>query len=271
MARSPGAAPPRRARPRDVPVVLGDVTDDGALEAARAHRADGRLALTGSDTTDLEATLAARSPKATDVVTIGVGGNSLPFGDVLTRCLALGTAGKSCEEHYTDPPEGEESIQEKLDRVQDEYVEMPAAVHNAAPNAKVITVGYPAVLPEEGSACDRGALTELGTVGQADVDWLRDGVLRQLNATIQRVTQFFGDRYVDVYSSSVGHDACRPAEEKWVEGICGDAGDYWPARVGALDCAVVGKRATLLHPNAAGHDNTAAHVERAIRIALLDR
>ncbi|XIE77440.1 GDSL-type esterase/lipase family protein [Streptomyces sp. SBR177] len=148
---------------------------------------------------------------------------------------------------------------------------MLAAVHNAAPNAKVITVGYPAVLPEEGSTCERGALTELGTVGQADVDWLRDGVLRQLNATIQRVTQFFGDRYVDVYSSSVGHDACRPAEEKWVEGICGDAGDYWPAKAGALDCAVVGKRATLLHPNAAGHDNTAAHVERAIRIALLDR
>ncbi|MEU7028386.1 SGNH/GDSL hydrolase family protein [Streptomyces sp. NPDC046275] len=208
---------------------------------------------------------------ATDVVTIGVGGNSLSFGDMLTKCLALGTAGKSCEEHYTDPPEGEESIQEKLDRVQNEYVEMLAAVHNAAPNAKVITVGYPAVLPEEGSTCDRGALTELGTVGQADVDWLRDGVLRQLNATIQRVTQFFGDRYVDVYSSSVGHDACRPTEEKWVEGICGDAGDYWPAKAGALDCAVVGKRATLLHPNAAGHDNTAAHVERAIRIALVDR
>ncbi|XIE77439.1 hypothetical protein AB6O49_02440 [Streptomyces sp. SBR177] len=40
---------------------------------------------------------------ATDVVTIGVGGNSLSFGDMLTKCLALGTAGKSCEEHYTDP------------------------------------------------------------------------------------------------------------------------------------------------------------------------
>ncbi|WP_031005292.1 SGNH/GDSL hydrolase family protein [Streptomyces sp. NRRL F-5727] len=206
----------------------------------------------------------------TDVVTIGVGGNSLPFGGMLLKCLEEGaSATGSCREHYTNPPEGEESIQQKLDRVQDEYIEMLAAVHEAAPNAKVITVGYPAVLPEDGSDCNRLALTELSLIKHADVDWLREDVLKQLNHRIQQVTNFFGDRYVDVYSSSMGHDACQPAEEKWVEGICGDAADYWTTSVGALNCAVVGKRATLVHPNAAGYANTAAHVERAIRIALL--
>ncbi|MER5206725.1 SGNH/GDSL hydrolase family protein [Streptomyces sp. NPDC002825] len=210
---------------------------------------------------------------ATDVVTIGVGGNSLPFGGMLLKCLEQGAAGKSCREHYTNPPEGGESIQDKLARVQDEYVEMLALVHQAAPNAKVITVGYPAVLPESAGDCTTGDLTALGSIASADVDWLRDDVLMQLNSTIKRVTDFFGDRYVDVYSSSVGHDACQPADTKWVEGICGDAGDYWPAKVPgtALDCAVVDKRATLVHPNAAGHQNTAAHAERAIRIALLER
>ncbi|MET9346366.1 potassium channel family protein [Streptomyces termitum] len=49
------------ARDLGVPVVLGDVTEDGVLEAARVHRADALLALTSSDTTNLEATLAARS------------------------------------------------------------------------------------------------------------------------------------------------------------------------------------------------------------------
>ncbi len=208
----------------------------------------------------------------TDIVTIGVGGNSLPFGGMLLKCLELGaTLGKTCREYYTSPPEGEESIEEKLARVQDEYVEMLAKVHEAAPNAKVITVGYPAVLPEEGSACNRLLLTELSAIKHADIDWLRESVLKPLNSTIQRVTSFFGDRYADVYSSSVGHDACQPAGTKWVEGICGDAEDYWPAKVGKLNCGAISKRVTLVHPNAAGHANTAAHVERAIRIALLER
>ncbi|MEU0954880.1 SGNH/GDSL hydrolase family protein [Streptomyces niveus] len=209
----------------------------------------------------------------TDVVTIGIGGNSLPFGGVLLKCLEQGVAGKSCRDHYTNPPEGEESIEDKLARVQDEYIEMLARVHQAAPNAKVITVGYPAVLPDSGSDCNRLALTEVGSITHADVDWLREDVLKKLNSTIQRVTDFFGDRYVDVYSSSVGHDACQPADTKWVEGICGNAGDYWPAKLAGtvLNCAIVGKRATLVHPNAAGHANTAAHVERAVRIALLER
>ncbi|MEV4993238.1 SGNH/GDSL hydrolase family protein [Streptomyces niveus] len=209
----------------------------------------------------------------TDIVTVGVGGNSLPFGGVLLKCLEQGVAGKSCREYYTNPPEGEESIQEKLARVQDEYIEMLARVHQSAPNAKVITVGYPAVLPENARDCNRLSLTEVGSITHADVDWLRDDVLKQLNSTIQRVTNFFGDRYVDVYSSSVGHDACQPADTKWVEGICGDAPDYWPAKLPGtqLSCGLIGKRATLVHPNAEEHANAAAHVERAIRIALLER
>ncbi|MGV9313741.1 SGNH/GDSL hydrolase family protein [Streptomyces sp. NPDC003691] len=210
---------------------------------------------------------------ATDIVTVGVGGNSLPFGGMLLKCLEQGAVGKSCREYYTNPPEGEESIQDKLARVQDEYIEMLARVHQAAPNAKVITVGYPAVLPEQGSECNRLSLTELGPITHPDVDWLREEVLKPLNSTIQRVTNFFGDRYVDIYNSSVGHDACQPADTKWVEGLCGDAPDYWPSSLPGtlLNCGLIGKRVTLVHPNADGHANAAAHVERAIRIALLER
>lgn len=209
----------------------------------------------------------------TDIVTIGVGGNSLPFGGILVKCQETGLAGKSCRDHYTNPPAGEESMQDRLARVQDEYIEMLARVHQAAPRAKIITVGYPAVLPERGSDCTRLSLTQLGAIAPADIDWLRDDVLKKLNDTIQRVSGFFGDRYVDVYSSSVGHDACKAAGTKWVEGICGDAEDYWPTSFPGvpLNCAPINKRLTLVHPNAGGHANTAAHVERAIRIALLER
>ncbi|MFE9137590.1 NAD-binding protein [Streptomyces sp. NPDC007355] len=51
------------ARGLGVPVVLGDVTEDGVLEAAKIHRAHALLALTSSDTTNLEATLYARTVK----------------------------------------------------------------------------------------------------------------------------------------------------------------------------------------------------------------
>ncbi|MDT0395129.1 NAD-binding protein, partial [Streptomyces edwardsiae] len=53
-----GMAVARRLR---VPVVLGDVTQEGVLEAAKIHRADALLALTSVDTTNLEAVLYARS------------------------------------------------------------------------------------------------------------------------------------------------------------------------------------------------------------------
>ncbi|MGW5100706.1 NAD-binding protein [Streptomyces sp. NPDC004100] len=53
-----GLAVARRLR---VPVVLGDVTQEGVLEAAKIHRASALLAVTSADTTNLEAALYARS------------------------------------------------------------------------------------------------------------------------------------------------------------------------------------------------------------------
>ncbi|MFG2836955.1 potassium channel family protein [Streptomyces zaomyceticus] len=52
------------ARDLGVPVVLGDVTEEGVLETAKVHRAHSLLALTSSDTTNLEAVLYARTVKA---------------------------------------------------------------------------------------------------------------------------------------------------------------------------------------------------------------
>lgn len=56
-----GMATARRLR---VPVVLGDVTQEGVLEAAKIHRAHSLLALTSVDTTNLEAVLYARSVRS---------------------------------------------------------------------------------------------------------------------------------------------------------------------------------------------------------------
>ncbi|MEU9795186.1 NAD-binding protein [Streptomyces sparsogenes] len=52
------------ARRLGVPTVIGDVTEEGVLEAAKIGQAHALLALTSSDTTNLEATLNARSARA---------------------------------------------------------------------------------------------------------------------------------------------------------------------------------------------------------------
>jgi Trk K+ transport system NAD-binding subunit len=49
-----------QARARQVPVVIGDVTQEGVLEAAKVGSARALLALTSSDSTNLEAALYAR-------------------------------------------------------------------------------------------------------------------------------------------------------------------------------------------------------------------
>ncbi|RPE31871.1 NAD-binding protein [Kitasatospora cineracea] len=58
--RDPTAAGVARARTHGVPVVIGDATQDGVLDTAKAGRARALLALTSDDGTNLEAALAAR-------------------------------------------------------------------------------------------------------------------------------------------------------------------------------------------------------------------
>ena len=157
--------------------------------------------------------------QATDVVTIGVGGNSLPFAGMLAECVELGLGGRSCREHYEHPPAGEEGIDQEFARIQGEHVGMLARVHEAAPSAKVITVGYPAVLPQQGADCAIGEWTELVAIGHADVE------------------------------------------------------DCWPTEIRVPNLTVPcpdGTHAALVHPNARHHDNVSYHVERVIRLALLE-
>ncbi|MGX1543698.1 SGNH/GDSL hydrolase family protein [Streptomyces adustus] len=108
-----------------------------------------------------------RLSASTDVVTIGVGGNSLPFGTLFTSCLLAGIGrpdeATPCRDAYEadGTPLDPESIHDKYDRVTREYATMLRNVRRKAPNAKIITVGYPTIVPEDPSGCDRNDPTEL--------------------------------------------------------------------------------------------------------------
>ncbi|MEU8758507.1 SGNH/GDSL hydrolase family protein [Streptomyces sp. NPDC048659] len=221
----------------------------------------------------------------TEVVTIGIGGNDLPFGKVFASCLLAGYGqpddATPCRDAYEagGPFLDPESIHDKYDRITREYAGMIRAVHEKAPRAEVITVGYPVIFPADASSCDRQDTTELAAdidgVGRisathGDIAWLHE-VNTHLNAIIEAITELSDGTFVDTAAGGTGHDACGSKGAKWVEGVCGEAASYWPASVVVspftLKCSD-GTKATVVHPNAAGHAHAAAQVEAAVRKAL---
>ncbi|MEW2401010.1 SGNH/GDSL hydrolase family protein [Streptomyces sp. NPDC046862] len=181
----------------------------------------------------------------TDVITVGAGGNTLGFADILFQCLQLGAGsggvGTPCKDDLAA------GIPARLNKVSRDYDEMLTVLHERAPHAKILTVGYPTVIPKDTSKCRYNDLTQFGSITQGDLDWLRQDVLEPLNKTIEKSTgtqEAAG--FVDLYDSSQNHSVCDAG--KWVEGIYTRFPDQ-PA---------------FVHPNALGHRNAADHVTAAM-------
>ncbi|MFJ9585367.1 SGNH/GDSL hydrolase family protein [Streptomyces acidicola] len=180
----------------------------------------------------------------TDVITVGAGGNTLGFADILRKCPELGQGsggvGTPCKDALAA------GIPARLNKVSQEYDRMLTVLHERAPHAKILAVGYPTIVPKDTSKCRYNDLTQFGSITQGDLDWLRQDVLEPLNKTIEKSTgtqEAAG--FVDLYDSSQNHSVCDSG--KWVEGF-----------ITAPD------QLSFVHPNARGHRNAANHVEAAM-------
>ncbi|MFD4600941.1 SGNH/GDSL hydrolase family protein [Streptomyces sp. NPDC058464] len=180
----------------------------------------------------------------TDVITVGVGGNTLGFADLLMKCPQLG--GES-EGKGTPCKDAEGAgIAARLKKVRQEYDRMLRVLHERAPHAKILAVGYPTIVPKDTSKCDFGDLTKFGTITQGDLEWLRKDVLEPLNKAIDDSTGTQDAAgFVDLYTSSHNHSVCD--DHKWVEGF-----------------VTLPDQLSFVHPNALGHRNAADHVEEAM-------
>ncbi|MFG2121645.1 SGNH/GDSL hydrolase family protein [Streptomyces sp. NPDC048710] len=184
----------------------------------------------------------------TDVITVGVGGNTLGFADILLKCLELGGGsggvGTPCKDDLAA------SIPGKLTKVSRDYDQMLAVLHDRAPHAKILAVGYPTVIPKDTSKCRYNDPHQFLSIPQGDLDWLRQDALEPLNKAIEKSTGTQdAASFVNLYDSTQNHSVCDSG--KWVEGILDH--DYQPA---------------LVHPNARGHHNAADHVTSAILNAI---
>jgi lysophospholipase L1-like esterase len=154
--------------------------------------------------------LAALRPRP-DVVTITIGGNDAGFGTTLGACFVA-----DCATNGAIAAADAKILAVLPDRLVSTY----GAVESAAPQAKLVVVGYPRLVPQR----------------QSDVTgcpWLTDDEREALNTSadllnlVIRISAWrAGARYVDVSEALAGHELC--TEDSWVFPIgAGQVPAYW--------------------------------------------
>ena len=183
---------------------------------------------------------------STKLVTLGIGGNDIGFTEIAQTCIRLFTqqqSGSPCRDFYNQG--GVDEIGARIAALAPAFEGVLDGIGSRSPDARVFTVGYPAVLPETTELFE--LCQPVLPVAEGDVAWLRDQVEKRLNDTIRFVTVAHGDVYVDTYGPSIGHDACKPVGVRWVEPV-----------VPAMDAAPI-------HPNRLGMEATADAVRATMR------
>ncbi|WP_031027874.1 SGNH/GDSL hydrolase family protein [Streptomyces albus] len=150
--------------------------------------------------------------KNTDLVTVGIGGNDIGFADIVTRCVILGALvpnGSPCKSSYSLG--GADQLAARIQQTAPKIDAVLRGIRDRAPGARVLVVGYPALLPEDGSNCPA-----VVSLAKGDTPWLRD-TEKRLNSMLAERAAAGGAEYVDTYTGSVGHDLCKPQGTRWVE------------------------------------------------------
>jgi lysophospholipase L1-like esterase len=171
------------------------------------------------------------------LVTVGIGGNDAGLISVAEECAKLDIVrpfGTACKNHYTSG--GSDPNVAAINATGPKVAAVLQGIHARAGQAKVMVVGYPDGLPTNGSSC-----WPLVPISAGDITYI-NSLETSLNAVLKSAAQANNATYVNTFSSSVGHDACKSPGTAWVNGI------------------VPTSPAFPLHPNQAGEQNMANQV-----------
>jgi hypothetical protein len=148
---------------------------------------------------------------STKLVTLTIGGNdSNVFVGAILACASAGIAtlgfGSPCKSIYgssftntiqsTTYPAVKKALQD---------------IHAKAPGARVAILAYPRILPNDNIGC---FLTM--PIARGDVSYV-NGIESTLNSVIKQAAADTGSTYVDTWTPSTGHDACKAIGTRWVE------------------------------------------------------
>ncbi|MFL4952575.1 SGNH/GDSL hydrolase family protein [Streptomyces sp. MMS24-I31] len=148
----------------------------------------------------------------TDLVTLQIGGNDVGFGSIIATCARLGSqepVGDPCRRYYSSS--GFDQLTVNIAQTAPKVDRVLRAVHARAPHARVVVVGYPDLLPDDGSGCFPSV-----PFASQDFPYLRDTEQR-LNLVLRLVAAWNRAQYVDTYRPTVGHDMCKAPADRWIE------------------------------------------------------
>lgn len=177
-----------------------------------------------------------RLSTATTLVTLEIGGNDIGFASIVKSCATAWPFGSPCKDKYVR--NGVDDIANRINATAPKIASVLDGIHARAPHARVLVLGYLAILPDGGSGC----WPEM-PLAWNDVPYLRPKE-KQLNAMTANQAAAHGSTYVDVYGPSISHNACADDNAKWVEPIV-------PTHLAAP-----------VHPNATG-EHAMADITRA--------
>jgi SpoIID/LytB domain protein len=200
-----------------------DVTCSGARVHDFAHR---QTPVLGGTTVKPQLTALSGG---TDLVTVGIGGNDFGlFGSLTSTCPQLAPqdpTGAPCKRHFTNA-QGVNTKYRDARRIQQHIATGLRQIHHAAPNAEILVVGYPRLLPQKGT-CPAIPFAKGDYAFARHVGYL-------LNRSIRRAAARHHATYVDTYPASRGHDACA-GTRAWINGPQNDptrAAAYHPFEAG---------------------------------------
>jgi lysophospholipase L1-like esterase len=175
----------------------------------------------------------------TDLVTLGIGGNDFGlFGSIVGTCGALRDSdplGAPCRRSFLRRA-GDRLVDTRARdarRVEGRVARVLRVVGRRAPDAEVILVGYPHLLPERG----RCAAVPFAA---GDYAWGRR-IESLLNDSLRGAAERAGATFVDLHPASREHDACA-GEAAWVNGaqtLFGLAAGFHPFQSGMRGTAGV--------------------------------
>ncbi len=150
----------------------------------------------------------------TDLVTVSIGYNDFRlFATLFGRCVEIGKnepEGSPCQDRLIRP-NGFDYLKKRVQLVGRRVTRVVHGIRERAPEAQILVVSYPHLLPESGFCRHRIPLAK------GDYPYVRSVNVRMSKVQRAAAEAVAGADYVEVTEASVGHDVC--SGDPWVAGI----------------------------------------------------
>lgn len=172
----------------------------------------------------------------TTLVTLGIGGNDIGLVELAASCInpLPEPAGRSCA--AANLADGRDPVGERIEAFAPTYGTLFDEIRERAPRAHIVLVGYPVAMQPNGCPGVQPAWA-------ADANYIQDKIT-QLNQVMADQAAAHDVTFISLEASSTGHDACADPDARWMVGAIPSVPDGF----------------VPLHPNAAGHANTAEQI-----------